>query len=140
MIDYVIDTNIVMSMLISGKSHYRTILNYYKFYMPEFSLTELHEYKQVIVDKTKFTKQELNDFIFFVFSSVSVIPTFALSNDSISKALHICENIDVKDVSFLALSYETKFKLLTRDIALYSGLKLRGFRNVMLFKDFINQL
>ncbi len=140
MLEYVIDTNVVMSMLISGKSHYRTILNFYKFYLPEFSLSELDEYKQVIIDKTKFSKQELNDFIFFVFSSISVIPTFALSKEAIKRATEICETIDVKDVSFLALSLETNMKLLTRDIPLYEGLKHKGHRNVMLFKDFLDHL
>ena len=44
MFDYVIDTNVVMCMLISGKAHYRTILSYANFYLPEFSLSELDEY------------------------------------------------------------------------------------------------
>jgi len=30
MFDYIIDTNIVMSMLISGKSHYKAILSIHK--------------------------------------------------------------------------------------------------------------
>ena len=140
MLEYVIDTNVVMSMLVSGKSHYRTILTFFKFYLPEFSLSELNEYQNVIVEKTKFSQQELNDFIYYTFSAISVIPTFALSKESIKKATEICESIDVKDSSFLALSIDTDFKLLTRDIPLYSGLKRKGYRNVMLFKDFLNQI
>jgi len=66
MLDYVIDTNVVMSMLISGKSHYRTILNYYKFYLQEFSLTELDEYKHIIVEKLSFRKKNLTN-LFFTF-------------------------------------------------------------------------
>jgi predicted nucleic acid-binding protein len=86
MLEYIIDTNVIMSMLISGKSHYRTVLTFFKFYLPEFSLSELNEYKQVIMDKTKFSKSEYIDFVYFVFSTISVIPTFALSKESVKTA------------------------------------------------------
>jgi predicted nucleic acid-binding protein len=140
MTDYVIDTNVVMSMLISGKAHYRTILTFVKFYLPEFSLTELDEYKHVIYEKSKFTETELNEFIYFVFSSVSVIPSFALSRESIKLANNLCENIDIKDVSFLALSIDMDLPLLTRDELLFNGLKRKGYKNIVLFKDFLKQL
>ncbi len=55
MFEYIIDTNVVMSMFISGKAHYRAILTFCKFYLPEFSLTELDDYKQIIFEKTKFS-------------------------------------------------------------------------------------
>lgn len=140
MVDYVIDTNVVMSMLISGKAHYRTILTFVKFYLPEFSLTELDEYKKVIFEKSKFTEIELKEFIYFVFSSISVIPGFALSKESIKLANNLCENIDIKDISFLALSIDMDLPLLTRDELLFNGLKRKGYKNIVLFKDFLNHL
>jgi len=140
MLEYVIDTNVVMCMLISGKAHYRTILSYANFYLPEFSLSELDEYKHVIFEKSKFSETELKDFIYFTFSSISVIPTFALSKESIKAANIICENIDLKDMSFVALSIDMNLPLLTRDEPLYYGLKRKGYKNVILFKDFLNQL
>jgi predicted nucleic acid-binding protein len=138
--EYVIDTNVVMSMLISGKAHYRTILSFFRFYLPEYSLFELAEYKQIIFEKSKFSETELKDFIFLIFSSISVIPTFALSNDSIITANTFCEDIDLKDVSFVALSIDSNLPLLTRDEPLFNGLKKKGYKKVMLFKDFLNQV
>ena len=140
MFDYVIDTNVVMGMLISGKAHYRTILTFVRFYLPEFSMTELDEYKHVIFEKSKFTKIELKEFIYFVFSSVSVIPGFVLSKESIKLANNLCENIDIKDISFLALSIDMDLPLLTRDEQLYNGLKRKGYKKIILFKDFLDQL
>ena len=140
MFDYVIDTNIVMSMLISGKSQYRTILSFFKFYLPEYSLTELDEHKDIIFEKTKFNKQELSDFIYFVFSSVFVIPTFALSSDAIKNANKICKKVDIKDVSFVALANDIDKPLLTRDEKLYTGLRKQGYRNIILFDDFLKQI
>ncbi len=140
MVDFVIDTNVIMGMLISGKAHYRTILTFVRFYLPEFSMTELDEYKHVIFEKSKFTKIELKEFIYFVFSSVSVIPGFVLSKESIKLANNLCENIDIKDISFLALSIDMDLPLLTRDEQLYNGLKRKGYKKIILFKDFLDQL
>ena len=44
MFNYVIDTNIVISMLISGKSQYIKLLSYFDFVFPQYLLTELGEY------------------------------------------------------------------------------------------------
>ncbi len=140
MFDYVIDTNIVMSMLISGKSQYRTILSFFRFYLPEYSLSELEEHKAVIFEKTRFNKQELSDFIYFVFSSISVIPNIALSTDSIKNANKICEKVDIEDVSFVALANDMNKPLLTRDEKLYTGLRKQGYRNIMMFDDFLRQI
>jgi len=140
MFDYVIDTNIVMSMLICGKSQYRTLLSFFRFYLPEYSLTELDEYKDVIFEKTKFSSNELSDFIYFVFTSISVIPNYALSKDAISNANNICKKVDIKDISFVALSNDINKPLLTRDEKLYTGLRKQGFRNIILFENFLKQI
>ncbi len=43
MLNYVVDTNIVMSMLISGKSQYIKLLTYFNFIFPQYLLIELEE-------------------------------------------------------------------------------------------------
>ena len=44
MFNYVLDTNIVMSMLISGKSQYLKLLSFFNFVFPQYLLVELDEY------------------------------------------------------------------------------------------------
>ncbi len=140
MFDYVIDTNIVMSMLISGKSHYKAILSVYNFHLPEYSLTELDEHKDVIFEKTRFNEQELQDFIYFVFKSISVIPSIALSKKSVKTANELCNDIDIEDVAFVALSSDMNIPFLTRDDILYNGLRKKGFKNVIMFDDFLRTI
>lgn len=41
MTDFVIDANVLMSILISGKSSYKPILSYFHFKLPEFALVEV---------------------------------------------------------------------------------------------------
>ena len=47
-LDFIIDTNILMSFLISGKSSYKPLLKCYNFYLPEFGLTEIDKYQHII--------------------------------------------------------------------------------------------
>ncbi len=140
MLNYVLDTNIVMSMLISGKSHYLKLLSFFDFIFPQYLLIELDEYKNVILDKTKMEEQQLQKYTFAVFSQLTVVPSIVLTKNSIDYAKQLCEKIDVKDISFVALSIETGFTLLTRDEPLYKGLRKQGFKNVILFEDFLTDL
>jgi len=140
MFDYVIDTNIIMSMLISGKSHYKAILSVYNFHLPEYSLIELDEHKDVIIGKTRFNEHELQEFVYYVFKSISVIPNIALAKQSIKTANELCSNIDIDDVSFVALSCDMDIPLLTRDDILHNGLRKKGFKNVIMFDDFLRTI
>lgn len=47
------------------------------------------------------------------------------------------EKIDPKDIHYLALSLQLGFVLLTRDKPLQRGLRKQGYRNVVLFEDFL---
>jgi len=39
--NYVVDANVLMSIIISGKAIYKPLLSYYKFIVPEFALVEI---------------------------------------------------------------------------------------------------
>ena len=47
-------------------------------------------------------------------------------------------NIDTKDVDYLALAIQLGQVLLTRDKPLYSGLRREGFRQIMMFDEFLS--
>lgn len=140
MFSYIIDTNIVMGMLISGKSQYLKLLSYFDFVFPQYLLTELDEYKGIIQQKTKLEEQQFQKFAYSVFSLMTVIPSILLSKKSIELAKKKCEFVDIKDISFVALSIETGLTLLTRDEKLCKGLKKQGYRKVMLFEEFLTDV
>lgn len=43
MTDFVIDANVLMSILISGKAGYRPILTFNNFILPDFALIEVEK-------------------------------------------------------------------------------------------------
>lgn len=138
--DFVIDANVLMSILISGSSSYRPILTYFNFILPEFALVEVEKYQEVLVDKTKMQKEDFLHWTYFVFSQITVLPRYVLSVDSLKKSHKLLMKIDLKDSTYVALSMQLNLTLLTRDYALYKGLKKQGFRKVMLFEDFLRTL
>lgn len=140
MSDYVIDANVLMGMLISGKASYRPLLNYFHFIIPEFALVELEKYSDVLKRKTKMREDELLNWTYYVFSQITILPQFVLSTDSQLKASKLVTEIDTKDISYVALAMQLDLVLLTRDKPLYEGLRKKGFRKVVLFEDFLKTI
>ena len=134
---YVVDANVLISMMISGKSTYKPILTYYDFYSPDFVFEEIDKYKPTILEKTKMNIDELQRFTFFIFNQVSVIPRIVISDEAIAKATELIKDIDIKDLSYVALAIELDSILITRDIPLIKGARKKGFRKIISFEDFL---
>lgn len=140
MTDFIIDANILMSILISGKASYRPILNYYRFIVPDFVFLEIEKYSSIILEKTKLNEEEFKQWSYFVFSQITTFPRYVLSEDVLIKSNYLLKDIDPKDTSYVALSMELNLVLLTRDDILYKGLRKKGFRKVMKFDDFLRNI
>ena len=135
--DYILDANVIMSMLISGKAIYKSLLKEYTFFSSDFAFIEIEKYQNVIQSKTKIDTENFKHFSYYLFSHVHFIPTYLIEDDAKQKALKLVEDIDTKDVAYVALSIQLDIPLLTRDIPLYEGLRKKGFRNVQLFDVFL---
>lgn len=136
---YILDANVVMSMLISGRSFYRVVLENDDFIVPEFALTEINKYNQLITDKTRLTLDEHIQYAYSVFSKITVLPYYLLQPDSVAKAFALIGDIDPKDVSYLALAIQTDTVLLTRDMPIYVAARKKGFRKILLFDRFLSK-
>ena len=140
MIDFVIDANILMSMLISGKASYRPLLTHFNFILPDFVLIEIEKYRHILKTKTKMQDDEFLQWTYFVFSQITILPQYALSAESLDKSKRLLDKIDLKDSTYVALAMQLDLPLLTRDKPLYDDLRKQGFRKIMLFEDFLQTL
>ncbi len=138
--NYVVDANVLMSIIISGKGIYKPLLSYYKLIVPEFALVEIDKYKDIIFEKTKMQKSELINFSYSVFSEIVVLPNYVMDDYVIEKAVELTKNIDIKDVSYIALSMQLDLVLLTRDKKLIAGVKKKKYNKIMLFDDFLKNI
>ena len=135
--DFVIDANVLMSIIISGRAGYRPILSFNHFFLPDFALIEVDKYKDVLRSKTKMSQNQLTEWTYFVFSELTILPGYILESEVLEKSHKLLENIDVKDVTYIALAMQLDLPLLTRDRPLFEGLRKQGFRKVLLFENFL---
>lgn len=117
--DYIIDTNILMSILISGKSSYKPIVMFNRFVSIDYIFKEIDEYKERIFDKSKLERNQLVEYTNQIISRITVLPRYVVSEVNIRKATDLTKDIDFNDVWFIALSLEYDLTLLTRDEKLY---------------------
>jgi predicted nucleic acid-binding protein len=140
MIDFVIDANILMSILISGKASYRPLLMHYNFILPDFAFAEVEKYNAVLRRRTKMQEDEFLQWTYFVFSRITILPRYVLSEESLEKSKRLLEKIDLKDTTYVALAMQLNLPLLTRDNPVYEGLRKQGFKKVMLFENFLRTI
>jgi predicted nucleic acid-binding protein len=140
MIDFVIDANVLMSILMSGKASYRLLLTNYKFIVPEYALWEVNTYQDTIKQKTKMQDEEFENWTYFVFSNIIVLPEYVLRAEYLEKATSLVEKIDVKDVNYVALAMQLDLVLLTRDKPIHTGLRKQGYKRILLYDDFLKNL
>lgn len=125
---FVLDVNILFSGVLSRKEIYRKIFSEYKLYTPDFALIELNKYRETILKKAgEVTSADFRNFTLFIFSKIVVVPDYLISEESFRKAEKLVEDIDKKDVAYVALAEELGMVLLTRDKKLYDGLKEKGY-------------
>lgn len=80
------------------------------------------------------------DFSYFLFSEITVYPNYILDKNVLKQAIELTKNVDVKDVAFTAFSIQLDIPLITRDDKLVKGLKKKGYKNVILLKDFLQNI
>ena len=128
----VVDSNIIFSALISGKEVYLDLFKQNDVYIPDIVFSELNRYELRLIQKTKLRQSKFKNFIRMLFEEVIVIPKFAISEENWQKAYKICKDIDEKDTPFVALSLELQIPLWTNDKKLLSGVRLKGFDNIVI--------
>lgn len=93
MTDFVIDANVLMSILISGRAGYRSILFFHNFILPDFALVEIEKYKDILKHKTKMSEHQLTGWTYFVFSKLTFLPQYVLEEGIVAKSERLLELI-----------------------------------------------
>lgn len=137
---FVIDANIIFTALISGKDIYTQLFAENQLYMPDFALTEIQYYQDLILQKTKVNPNNFRQFVLSLFTNVTIVPNFLISTESYYKAFTLCKDIDEKDTTYLALAIEFDMTLVTKDEVLAKGLKEKGFMNVITLRELFERI
>ncbi len=138
----VIDTNILISTLMKsdgvvGSILFRELKDFEKISC-YYLYVELFSKKDRILKISKLEESELLELLYLVIKQVNFINEVQIGEENWRKAQILTQNIDVKDISFVALSLETDSYLWTGDKKLCEGLKAKGFDKVLSTQDLLN--
>lgn len=136
---YVIDANVLMGALISGKAFYKTTFETLDLITPDFALIEIEKYKDTIIARSKLNDEEMRRFTVDIFRRITVLPNYFLTDKSLKEAERLIADVDPKDISYVALAIQTGSILLTRDRPVYVAARQKRFRRILLFDDFLRQ-
>ena len=137
---YVVDANTIFSAVISGKEAYIQTFAPNTFFLPDFALSEIQQYQELILSKTKLPPEELRSFTLRLFSRITVVPNFLISTKSYFDAFQLCKDIDENDTAYLALALEFDVTLLSKDEVLVAGLRRKGFKKVLSLTEFMKNI
>ena len=135
----IVDTNILVSTLIKSNGVVGNILlqklQEHDKYSCYFLYVEVFDKKEKIKKASKLSDDELLNLLYTVIKEIDFINEDQIAKESWIKAKALTEDIDVKDVSFVALALHIDAYLWTGDKSLYNGLKTKGFDKVVLTDD-----
>ena len=98
----VIDTNRIIAALLKNSSCRLIIMNpEFEFISPDYTLTEIDKYKEMILEKSKLSKDKLNVVMSIIFEKIEIIPENYYAKYLVKASKLIS---DKKDVAFLALA------------------------------------
>jgi len=125
----VVDTNIVFSALVNKNSKIASFLlePNRALIMPKFGFVELFKHKEKICTVSKHSQDEILEILYEFMRHIEFFDENSISVGALKAGWELVEDIDPKDLLFVALTLEVGGVLWTGDMKLRNGLKSKGF-------------
>ena len=138
----IVDTNIIFSGLLNTNSTIGELLinqeSTFEFYSCNYMHYEIQKHWEKLKKISKLNDVKLADAQFYLFSRLKFVNEDLIPASIWKSALQLTTDIDIDDTDFVALSLYLNGYLWTGDKELYSGLKNKGFANVLNTSDLLN--
>jgi predicted nucleic acid-binding protein len=126
----IVDSNIIFSSLLKKNNNVRNVLLFsgeFYFYCPRFMTIEIFKHKEKITKLSQLNDDDILDTLYEIVKNLELYNEKLISKESWKKAYDLCNDIDLKDISYVALSIELDALLWTGDTKLKKGLLKKGF-------------
>ncbi len=126
----IVDTNILFSALLGKNKIFRdTIISNenINIYSCKYAVVELFKYKEKIQKYSNFNDDEILELLYSLLKKIHLYDANTLSDESLQRAFDLCNDIDEKDIPFVAVTIELDGLLWTGDKELKNGLESKGF-------------
>jgi len=140
----IVDTNIVFSGILNQKSRIGKILighqKYFNFYSCNYLKDELKNNFPKLLQLSGKSVEEIEEVERIITRNIRFINEVFISGNSIIEAEELVKDIDFDDVMFVALAKFMGGKLWTGDKKLISGLKAKGFTDIITTKELLAKI
>ncbi|NUQ25573.1 MAG: hypothetical protein HUU34_16625 [Saprospiraceae bacterium] len=141
----VVDSNIVFSALLNPRSNIGDIILNSKglridLYSCEQLRTEIGKYDQKIISSANYNMHEYHELQYLVYKQITFFTESIIPFEIWMQAAGWVRDIDMDDISFIALSLYLDIKLWTGDKVLYNGLTKKGFDKLTTTQEIIQSL
>lgn len=137
---FILDSNIIWSTAFNAKSKIgRFVLSTssekVKFYAPTYLKGEIEEQVPRVAELSGQSEQEVRETIQLAYTKVTFISDVQIPLKYYAKAAYLVRNIDMDDITFVALNEYFDELLWTGDMRLYNGLKIQGYTKVVKWEE-----
>ena len=138
----VVDSNIVFSAMLNPESSIGDIIlnsqDTFSFYACEYLREEINDHKDKIIKLTGYDEREYSEVEFLVYKQVDFFSESTIPFEFWQKAADFVRDIDMDDITFVALSLFLDIKLWTGDKILIGGLTKKGFKNIITTQEMLH--
>ncbi len=135
----IIDTNIVFSALLNTDSRIGQILingkNDFDFYSPAYLRFEIFKHKEKIKSIGRLTENEFIETYNLIIRNITILNHSIIPIEIYKEAESLCQDIDMDDTIFVAVSKFTNGVLWSGDIKLLKGLEKKGYMDFIKTDD-----
>lgn len=137
----VVDTNIVFSAILNTNSTIGDLIlnsrSIFQFQSCNFLLREIDNHWEKLKRISKLNTSDLSESRYLILKNIFFISEQQIPVQYRLKAYKLVEDVDIKDVAFVALNEFQKSFLWTGDKVLIKGLKDKGYKNVITTRELI---
>lgn len=137
----VVDSNIVFSAMLNPESSIGDIIlnsqDTFSFYACEYLREEIMDHKDKIIKLTGYNEREYSEVLLLVYKQVDFFSESTIPFEFWQKAADLVRDIDMDDITFVALSLFLDIKLWTGDKLLIGGLSKKGFKNIITTQEML---
>lgn len=137
----VVDSNIVFSAMLNPESSIGDIIlnsqDTFSFYACEYLREEIMGHKDKIIKLTGYNEREYSEVLLLVYKQVDFFSESTIPFEFWQKAADLVRDIDMDDITFVALSLFLDIKLWTGDKLLIGGLSKKGFKNIITTQEML---
>ena len=135
------DANIVFSGILNSNGKIGDLLinsqKYFKFISPEFLRHEIRSKYEKIARASGMSIESVMETEYLVCKDINFISEEQINEEFWHEAFELVEDIDIKDIQYVAFAKQFKCKIWSGDKKLVVGLKNKGFEKTLTTNDLI---